>query len=363
MKSRGFQKHLSLAIKLILVLSIINAVSNQLWYVASTNFFLLILMFVPQALKKYEIKIPVKFEWILLIFVISTLFLGRISGVIVPLFFGVAIAFIGFMILAILYSSGQIKKNKFLIILFSFSFTVAFGFLLELFKYYLKISLNHELTSGIYEFSMQNMSFVIVGAIIASIMGYVYMSSQKSLIRKAVKVVIEKNPSLFVKKTDSPEEVLDLIGKGENEKIEFKSTLRTNLYTKEIDRKMELSVLKTITAFLNSNGGTLLIGVSNNGEILGVEQDRFENVDKFNLHLTNLIKEKIGQKNSHLIKIQDILIEGKIVVRVVCGKSNVPVFLRLASNEEEFYIRSGPSSIQTKGSDLVEYIKRRFEGR
>jgi len=84
-------------------------------------------------------------------------------------------------------------------------------------------------------------------------------------------------------------------------------------------------------------------------------------MDKFNLHLTNLIKEKIGKNNLHLIRIQDILIEGKNVVKVTTEKSKTPVFLRLTSNEEEFYIRVGPSSIQTRGSELVEYINRKFD--
>lgn len=361
MKFKGLEKYLSLSIKLILVLSIINSISNQLWHIMSTNIFLLVLMFIPQTIKKYKVKIPTEFEWFLLIFVILTLFLGKIGGTIVPIFFGIAIAFIGFMISAILYSNDQIKKNYFLIILFVFSLAVTFGFLLELLKYYLKIFLGHDLTPGIYQFSMQSMTFVILGAIIASIIGYIYMKSEKGLIRRIVRKVTEKNPKLFSRKTDSPEEVLELIKKGESEKIEFKSTLRTNLYTKEIDKKIELSVLKTINAFLNSNGGTLLIGVNDKGELLGTEKDRFENMDKFNLHLTNLIKEKIGKNNLHLIRIQDILIEGKNVVKVTTEKSKTPVFLRLTSNEEEFYIRVGPSSIQTRGSELVEYINRKFD--
>ena len=87
MKFKAIQKYLSFAIKLILILSIINAVSNHLWYIMSTNIFLLILIFIPQIVKKYQIRIPAEFEWMLLIFVVLTLFLGKISGIIVPIFF------------------------------------------------------------------------------------------------------------------------------------------------------------------------------------------------------------------------------------------------------------------------------------
>jgi len=93
MKTISFiQNHLSLIIKLILVLSILNAIYNQLWHIMSTNIFLLILMFIPQITKKYDVKIPRRFEWLLLIFVIFTLFIGKIGGIIAPIVFGIAVA-------------------------------------------------------------------------------------------------------------------------------------------------------------------------------------------------------------------------------------------------------------------------------
>ena len=360
MRLKGIQEYLSLAIKLILILSIINAVSNQLWYIMSTNIFLLILMFIPQAVKKYQIRIPAEFEWMLLVFVVFTLFLGKISGIVVPIFFGIAIAMIGFMVLAILYSNNQIKKDFFLIILFTFSFTITFGFILELLKYYLKIFLGQEISLGIYKFSMQNMTFVIIGAAIASVIGYIYMKSEKGLIRQAVKKIIKENPKLFLNKNNSSDEILELIKNRESEEIEFKSTLRTNLHTNEFDKKMEFSALKTITAFLNSDGGTLLLGITNEGKILGIEHDKFPDTDKFNLYLISIIKEKLGKKHFDLIDIQNTLIEGRTIVKISCKKSKKPVFLKSDSHEEEFYIRVGPSSVQLKGSELVEYIQKKF---
>ncbi|MEK6844927.1 MAG: ATP-binding protein, partial [Nanoarchaeota archaeon] len=334
--------------------------SNHFWYIMSTNIFLLILMFIPQIVKKSQIRIPAEFEWILLIFVVFTLFLGKISGIIVPMVFGIAIAMIGFMILAILYSNNQIKKDYFLIILFTFSFTITFGFLLELLKYYLKIFLEQEISLGIYKFSMQNMTFVMIGAAIASIIGYIYMKSEKGVLRQAVKKIIQENPKLFLKKNNFSDEILELIKNKESEEIEFKSTLRTNLHTNEFDKKMEFSALKTITAFLNSSGGTLLLGITNEGKILGIEHDKFPDTDKFNLYLISLIKEKLGKKHFHLIEIQNNLIENRTVVKISCKKSKNPVFLK-SDNEEEFYVRIGPSSVQLKGSELVEYIQRKFK--
>ena len=137
-----YQNYLMLVIKLILVLSIINAINLHLWHIASTNIFLLILMFIPQFLKKSsKMTLPKEFEFILLIFVVITLFLGKAGTVITPIIFGIATGLIGFTILLFLYSSNQIKKNYLLMILFSLNFAIALGVIIELAKYYLKLAL------------------------------------------------------------------------------------------------------------------------------------------------------------------------------------------------------------------------------
>jgi len=357
-KSPFMQNYLSLVIKLVLVLSILNSVYNESWHIMSTNIFLLILMFLPQIVKKYEIEIPTTFEWALFFFVILTLFLGKAGGIVAPIVFGIAVAFIGLLILAILYSSNQIKKNYFLITLFSFNFAVAFGAVLELLKFFLKTLAGHTISGELYIYTMRNLLFVIIGAAIAAIIGLIYMKGYIG-IRKVAKAFLKLNPK-FLRKTDE-EEISEFLSEGEDEKLEFKSTLRTNLYTKEFDKKIEYSVLKTIVAFLNSNGGNLLIGISNKGEILGIDTDKFEDNDKFNLHLTNIIKEKIGKKHLHLINFQILHIKDKAIMKVTCKKASKEVFLKPTPREEEFYTRVGPSNSQLVGSELIEYVDKRFK--
>jgi hypothetical protein len=355
------RNYLSLVVKLILVVSLISAIHNHLWHLVSTNIFLIILLFIPQIITKYEIKIPSEFEWSLLVFAIITLFLGKTGGIITPIVFGIAVAMIGFMILSILYSSSQIKKNYFLIIMFSFNFAVAFGFAIELGKYYLKLALNQTLSTDIYRYSMQTMTFVILGAIISSIIGYFYMRYHFKIIGGMVNRIIDKNPKLFKKQEKLKEEIFELIKKGENEELELKSTFRTNLHTNEIDRKIEYSVLKTIAAFMNSKGGTILVGVNDSGEIIGTEKDKFESKDNYALHLTNIIKTKIGKKFFPLVNFRFTDIENKTVLTLECERSKAPVFIKSPTDEEEFYIRVGPSSVQIKGSELIDYIDKNFK--
>ncbi|MEW6713085.1 MAG: ATP-binding protein, partial [Candidatus Riflebacteria bacterium] len=86
-----------------------------------------------------------------------------------------------------------------------------------------------------------------------------------------------------------------IIAAGENEKVEFKSTLRWNMIADKADKAIENSALKTIVAFLNTEGGTLFVGVKDDGTILGIEKDQFLNEDKYLLHFANLINDRIGK--------------------------------------------------------------------
>ncbi len=353
---------LSLAIKILLIFAIFNAFYYGTWHVLFINLLLLGLVFFPFFVQKnYKIHIPGEFEFAILIFIFISFFLGEIRGLIIQIFLGATLGFFGFMIMFILYSNNKIKTNYILISVFAFSFSVSLGVLLELWKYSIKIFLGYEFYASNYIFSMECLGLVAFGAILSSMTGYLYLkSNKKNPLNFFVKRFMKRNPNLFIAKIDSPEEVLELIKKGEKRDIEFKSTLRMNLYTKEIDKKIEHSVLKTIAGFLNAKGGTLLVGVDDSGEILGIKNDNFSNKDKFNLHFTNLIKQYIGKKFFQFLNFELVRIENKNILKVDCFKSNKSVFLKFGENEE-FYIRTGNQTIQIAGSELVEYINEHFE--
>jgi hypothetical protein len=72
--------------------------------------------------------------------------------------------------------------------------------------------------------------------------------------------------NLHEKKSDNGEgSVPDLIRGGENDRVAFKSTMRWNLKTDKADKAVEKAWLETIVAFLNPDGGTLLVGVDDGG--------------------------------------------------------------------------------------------------
>jgi len=152
------------------------------------------------------------------------------------------------------------------------------------------------------------------------------------------------------------EEALAIIASGESEKLEFKSTITTNIQTGENDKRMEKAVLKTIVAFLNTTGGILMIGVSDDGSIYGVDEKEFDSRDKMNLHFTHMISSRIGDEFFPYISFRVIdMDDEKAIIRVDCARCKKPVFLK-DGKVEEFYVRSGPSSVMLTGSNLVNYV-------
>jgi len=154
--------------------------------------------------------------------------------------------------------------------------------------------------------------------------------------------------------------ISELISQGEHDKLEFKSTFRWDLRQNKKNPAIEHAALKSITAFLNSDGGDLLIGVADDGSILGVEGDNFVNDDKFLLHVWTLIKTSMGQNISPYIKTTLEKFDDKTVCRVHCLRSPKPVFLRQNGFDEMFYIRIGPSSGNLDISEALKYIGEHF---
>lgn len=138
-------------------------------------------------------------------------------------------------------------------------------------------------------------------------------------------------------------DVIDLIQAGEGGRLEFKQTLRFNLKSGKNGKEIEHACLKTVSAFLNSEGGTLLVGVADDGTVTGFDEDNFDSDDKALLHFNNLVDRHIGTEFSRYIDSRIIEVGGKRVLRVHCIPAPVPAILDAAKGEE-FYVRSGPAS-------------------
>ncbi len=176
--------------------------------------------------------------------------------------------------------------------------------------------------------------------------------AQDSLGQKLYRMLAKDNLS-------EEDQVKLLIPKGESKNLEFKETFSLNVRKGSKKKYMEQSALKTIGAFLNSEGGDLLVGVNDGGEITGLEEEIrkfYKNDDKFLLNFKNQIKAKIGEGFYPLIDYQLVEVDGKNMLWVNCGMASRPCFL----NDIDFYVRSGPSTDKLEGRKQHEYINSRF---
>ena len=157
------------------------------------------------------------------------------------------------------------------------------------------------------------------------------------------------------------DDLLSRIKHGETAQLEFKSTLRWNMRSQANGAEIENGVLKTIAAFCNTNGGELLIGVSPENEVIGVECDRFSDNDKFMLHLRNLLTDRMKPCLVGCVDFGMVSVSGKWICHVKCKPSSKGVWLKTGkSAPSQFYVRQGPSSTQLDGPEVVDYIQERF---
>ncbi len=160
----------------------------------------------------------------------------------------------------------------------------------------------------------------------------------------------------------------ELIKRGESKTLEFKSTLRWNLKEDRQDDKIVThAVLKTVAAFLNTEGGDLLIGVADDGGVVGIERDRLETEDKFMLHLAQVVRNALGARAGTCIDPRVQIVQGKTVCVVSCQRSPEPVYLKWKGMEKQldgdFYVRNGPGSISLSPVETEEYVRTRFSDR
>ena len=197
---------------------------------------------------------------------------------------------------------------------------------------------------------------------------------------------IEREVNLVNKGTHT--DFKNLIGSGESHHVEFKSdVLWSSKYTKEdIDNHKPQSkylhaygkntskiiIAKTLAGFLNSDGGTLVVGVKEDkekkiDEIIGIELEysslRDSSKDGYRRMIIDLIKDYLpsslfNQINKYFT-IEFETIDGLTVCGIVVAKSDKKVFLKL-QGKDYFYIRTDASTREIMGEEIVDYCESRF---
>ena len=154
-----------------------------------------------------------------------------------------------------------------------------------------------------------------------------------------------------------------LIAGGESNFVEFKSTLRYCLRQESPQKYIEFSIMKAVNALLNSEGGTLIVGVDDAGEVLGLEYDlsSFGNKGKdgFLLHFDNMISSYLGKEYAADISGRFEVLEEQDIFVLEVNASNKPVFIE-KDGAKLFFVRHSASSQPYDMSEAFEYINKHW---
>ena len=179
-----------------------------------------------------------------------------------------------------------------------------------------------------------------------------------------------KNISITPERVSTALDISEVIQSGEHGFLEFKSSLRWNLHESKADKKMEEIILKSISAFSNSEGGKLLVGVADDGEILGLQDDyntlKESTKDYYEIHLRNLINAAFGKDfAARHIKIRFVEIDENEICEIDINSGLTPLFMEVVNKngqkQKKFYVRSGNTSQELAIDEATSYVKARFK--
>jgi hypothetical protein len=195
-----------------------------------------------------------------------------------------------------------------------------------------------------------------------------FLEARRKTLAKHLNAFLEKITA--TEETVAPVSLEDIIAEGESDELEFKSTLRWDLQTGTINKRLEDVIMKSVAASANSQGGSILIGVADNGEILGLESDYHSlgdgDQDKFELHLRNLLNQQFGAGFvTSKIGIRFHTVGDKEVCHIEISRAKEPVIVTLKDKNgqpvQKFYARSGNSSQEISLAEMNAFIKERFQ--
>lgn len=361
------------AVRLVLILGFISSFSRGRDLAMAFCVIAFVATFIPKMLERFGVKTGSEMQIVILLLIYGALFLGEVRGAFANLWWwdillkviaAVALSFVGLTVILVLEEHEHLDSSPFMVVTLAFALSFTLGTIWEVLEFSL---------DNIFGFGLQQLGTGLVAidliingtaAFVVSAGGYLYKKKgMGNPMSKLIAGLIRKNPKLLKSEKSletHAEKIKSIISSGEGPKLEFKSSIRTNLHTNTVDKNIENSILKTLVAYLNSEGGILIVGVNDNGEILGLEKDAFVSEDKMKLHLNNMIKNGLGAHFMHFINYEVFDLEGKKILKIECMPSNNRVFLK-DNGQEEFYIRNGPSTIKLNGNSLIDYISNRFD--
>jgi membrane protein YdbS with pleckstrin-like domain len=177
--------------------------------------------------------------------------------------------------------------------------------------------------------------------------------------------IIKQTIDNTIKKPIHARSLQMFLKEGEGLFLEFKQTLRYDIRKQVVSKDVERAIIKTIAGFMNADGGTLIIGVDDEGKVVGLKNDfnslAKANRDGFENHLINLVKTMLGVKFANYIHIRFEYFNGNEACIVAVDPSHKPAYIQNSDGKEEFFVRMGNSTQPFSMSETEEYIKNRWK--
>ena len=188
-----------------------------------------------------------------------------------------------------------------------------------------------------------------------------FLKARRRLLAKAINEFIDDWVSDLQSSGMDEHGVLHLIEGGENQGLEFKSSLRWDINQQRVNKALEDAVVKTLAGFLNTGGGALLIGVDNSGEVVGLTSDygslKGHNRDAFELHIQQLVARDLGEAvSASYLTVNFHEIDGNDICQVTVEPSDEPVYVE-RSNQAFFYLRNGNLTRDIPVDETVKYVQ------
>ena len=187
-----------------------------------------------------------------------------------------------------------------------------------------------------------------------------YIPSPKMYLRQ---IMEQERFSLASDPATSTPDLRALLDAREHHALEFKSSFRWDTTEQHINKNLERMALKTVAAFLNTDGGHLVLGVDDARNVVGLHDDyktlQKKDADGFENHFTNVFKETIGPEYRRFVSLSFHSAEDKETCVVSVVPSPMPAYFR-HGNEEVFFIRTGNSTTALQVSEIAPYLKSRW---
>ena len=166
------------------------------------------------------------------------------------------------------------------------------------------------------------------------------------------------------KKTIFPEpyqedDLYPLLHKNESQSLEYKSSMRWDVRQDQQSSVMEEVIAKELCAFMNVDGGNLLIGVDDDGTPIGLKNDyptfKNKNADGFAQHMTNLITKYLGKISNSYVELSFHIADEMEICLCKIKHASSPIYLT-KNNEKWFYVRLNNTVQHLNMEEAHKYI-------